>query len=96
MFVIVRDDLKTVGLKAAQGAHALAQHLIDYPNTQWKNNTLIFLKTENIYTLYNIVDFLELKNKKYSTFYEPDLNNELTAIAVYSERDNKFKKLKLL
>lgn len=32
MFIIVRDDLRNAGLKAAQGAHALAQYLIDYPD----------------------------------------------------------------
>ena len=33
MYIIVRDDLKNNGLKSAQGAHALAQFLIDIPDS---------------------------------------------------------------
>ena len=95
MFIIVRDDLKSVGLKAVQGAHALAQYLMENPKIkeEWNNHTLIFLKAENESFLKEIKRYLSVKGILYSTFKEPDLNNELTSICCYGNK-NIFKNLK--
>lgn len=72
-----------------QGGHAVAQYLIDHPNQKWNNEYLIYL--------YANVDMwknkLRDKHKEYSAFYEPDLNNALTAIAV-EDTGEMFKGLK--
>lgn len=97
MFIVVRDDLGSTGLKAAQGAHALAQFLIDYPDEQgeWNNNYLIFLKTDNLLTMEKLIDKMKRNRMKFSVFKEPDLNDEITALACYTKRDSIFKNLKL-
>lgn len=96
MFIIVRDDFRNMGLKAAQGAHALAQYMIENPDikTLWNNSTLIFLKTENENSLKEIINYLKHKGIIYSCFHEPDLNDELTSICCY-ESKGLFKNLKL-
>lgn len=71
-----------------QGGHAVAQWLLEHPNQNWNNNYL-----------YADLDKwrvrLDLTNKDYSTFREPDLNNQLTAIALQDD-GRMFKKLKLV
>lgn len=68
--------------------YAVAQWLLEHPNQNWNNNYL-----------YADLDKwrvrLDLTNKDYSTFREPDLNNQLTAIALQDD-GRMFKKLKLV
>lgn len=86
MYVLVRNDLSN-SQKAVQAGHALAEYLIRYPTTEWGNGTLIYLKVRNESTLKVWVDKLEKDNKTYSKFYEPDIGNQLTAVAVVADRD---------
>lgn len=65
-----------------QGGHAVAQWLLEHPNQEWNNSYLIYL-------------YADLVNKDYSSFYEPDLDNQLTAIALQDD-GRMFKKLKLV
>lgn len=68
--------------------YAVAQWLLEHPNQNWNNNYL-----------YADLDKwrvrLDLTNKDYSIFREPDLNNQLTAIALQDD-GRMFKKLKLV
>ena len=68
--------------------YAVAQWLLEHPNQNWNNNYL-----------YADLDKwrvrLDLTNKDYSMFREPDLNNQLTAIALQDD-GRMFKKLKLV
>jgi len=102
LYILTRNDLG-IAYQAVQGAHAVAQFCLDYPDNEWKNGYLIFLAVENEDDLkrwYN-----ELSNENYylpdkkkvlmSTFYEPDLDNELTAVAVYTT-GRKFKNLDIM
>lgn len=74
-----------------QGGHAVAQWLLEHPNQNWNNNYLIYLYAD----LDKWRVRLDLTNKDYSTFHEPDLNNQLTAIALQDD-GRMFKKLKLV
>lgn len=67
--------------------------MIEHPG-EWKNEYLIYLSIQDIEDLYKWASKIEEKDKKYSIFFEPDIGNEPTALAV---RDNGklFKKLKL-
>lgn len=86
MYIIVRGDLSET-YRMVQGAHALAQFAMDHPEEfkQWNNEYLIFLKVFNKIAL---VDFIIKKLSKsyvpYSLFKEPDLDNQITAIALYN------------
>ena len=66
--------------------------MLDYKETQtWNNNYLVYLYADIEKWEYK----LKLKNLNYSIFYEPDLDNIPTAIAVESD-GSLFKNLKLV
>ena len=96
LYVIVRDDLKDIAYKAVQAGHAVAQFVLDYPQDDWNNDYLIYVVVKNEQQL----KFWEMKVRdkslSFSSFIEPDLGNEMTALACYSNNDKMFSKLKLL
>lgn len=84
MYIIVRHDLKSKGYQAAQSGHALAQYMMEHKpheNGHWENDYLIFLETKTIHCLDRLMYKLEKNGFSYSKFHEPDMDNELTAIA---------------
>lgn len=81
LYVLIDQKLDAV-YGCVQGGHAVAQWLLEHPNQEWNNSYLIYL-------------YADLVNKDYSSFYEPDLNNQLTAIALQDD-GRMFKKLKLV
>ena len=94
LFVIVRKDL-TPSQRAVQAGHALAAYLLHSPNFRWKNETLIYLGVKGLTQLLNLKRKLDRHGINYVEFREPDLNNEVTAIA--SDEDCKiFERLNLL
>lgn len=82
MYVIVRNDL-SVAYRCVQGAHALSQYAMELNESfsVWDNQYLIFLSTPNLITLKEFVKQLKKQNVVYSSFKEPDLGNQITAIA---------------
>lgn len=102
LYVLTRKDLG-LAYQAVQGAHAVAQFCIDYPDHEWNNGYLIFLEFEDYGDLMEEEGFLDFDNntkskeKKipFSSFRESDLNEQLTAIAVYTN-GNKFKKVPMM
>lgn len=93
LYVIVRKDL-TPSQRAVQAGHAVAEYLLHSPK-QWKNETLIYLGVKSLTQLKNIKRKLGFRGVKFTEWREPDLNNEITAIA--SDCENPiFKKLNLL
>ena len=81
LYVLVSDKLKPV-YGCVQGGHAVAQWLLDNKNTQtWNNNYLIYLYADIDKWIYK----LKLNELEHSTFYEPDLDNAPTAIAIESD-----------
>lgn len=82
------------GNQAVQASHSLIQFVFEYPETSsvWvKNPYLVQLSVENEEKLYNLIRKLKKSNLKYSVFREPDLNNQVTAIAI--EPSDKTRKL---
>jgi len=92
--VIVRDDL-TVPQKAVQAGHAIAAFMLKHKDTQWDNGTLVYLKVNNKVALLNVMAGLWDTPNDRIAFFEPDLNNEITAIACLG-RNKVVKKLPLL
>ena len=102
LYVLTRKDLG-LAYQAVQGAHAVAQFGIDYSDHEWNNGYLIFLEVEDRGELHEWLGELEYLNKfkaepkkaPFSIFKEPDLDNELTAIAAYTN-GTKFRKLPIM
>jgi hypothetical protein len=87
MFVLVRNDLSK-SQQGVQGGHALAQFMLDYPDLaqEWNNRTIVYLKAD-----FQVVESLEkilpdnVLIDGISSFKEPDIGDQLTAIAVYGD-----------
>lgn len=92
LYVLVSNKLPPI-YGAVQGGHAIAQWMLEHSdNLYWKNETVVYLSC-------NIEKMLRrLRGFDISIFREPDLNNQITAIAVVQNPDNErlFKPLKLL
>lgn len=73
------------GYKVVQSAHALAEFAFKYREEfeAWRlgSNYLCCLETSRK-SLSRLIDRLELLGIKYCVFLEPDIGNQLTAIAV--------------
>jgi hypothetical protein len=75
LYVLVDAGLSK-SQQAVQSGHAVAEYLLENPNTEWDNGTLVYLKTPILET------FLY---KAEAIFQEPDLDNKITAIAFLAE-----------
>jgi hypothetical protein len=92
LFVIVRKDLNP-SQRAVQAGHALAEYMLN--SSRWKNSTLIYLGVRSLRQLENLKRRLEYEEIEHYPFYEPDLNNQMTAIAS-DKTSTLFDKLNLL
>ncbi len=83
MFILVRNDLSK-SKQAVQGGHALAAFMLSYPDLaeEWGNHTIVYLKTD-LETLTRHVKLLPLADINVAYFREPDIGDELTALAAY-------------
>lgn len=92
LYVLVSDKLTSI-YGAVQGGHAVAQYMLDNSRkkNKWKNETIVYLKCN----IKIIKTKLDIRGLDYSSWYEPDLDNELTAIAIYDD-GYIFRNLKLL
>ena len=99
--VITRSDL-SIGYQAVQAGHASIQFQHEHRRTakRWfkHSNYLIFLSVKNVTELTELISLAESNNIKVSVFREPDLDNEITAVAIEPciKSDELTKKLKLL
>jgi hypothetical protein len=84
MYVLVRNDLEGT-YRIVQGSHALAQYALSCPVqfAEWGNSTIVYLAVRNLIEMKAWKEKLLLSNKMFSTFYEPDLDGQLTGIACY-------------
>lgn len=82
LYTLIRSDLPK-NYQAVQAGHAVAQFALEYPN-DWRNETLIYLRVKD-------EEELQIWNQRFAElgvnqtpFQEPDLDNEMTALAVIS------------
>lgn len=73
---VLTDSKLSKAQQWVQATHAVAQHFIDFPNTPWKNYTLVMLQCKDIESW-----MTNLENVEHSQFREPHFNNKLTAIS---------------
>lgn len=92
--IITRKDLKP-GYQLVQSVHAAIEFIFQYPEESltwhFKSNHLACLSVNNESCLLELIEKLKISNIKYSIFKEPDIDNEITAIAI--EPNEKLKKL---
>ena len=86
MYVLVWNKLSK-SQQAVQAGHAVAQYLVQNPLSQWKNQTLVYLKVSEK-QLHNYFDELQgdaVLPDSCVGFFEPDIGNKLTAVSYVTE-----------
>lgn len=85
LYVVTRRDLST-GAQAVQGMHALVEFCLEYPSLakRWhdKSNYLCFLSVADEQELQELADVAHENYIIRECFYEPDLNDSLTAVVL--------------
>lgn len=85
LITVTRQDL-TPGYQTVQSAHALAEFIFKYPiiANDWhiNSNFLATLAVKNESELIQLTQKLEQNNIKFVIFNEPDIDNQITAIAI--------------
>lgn len=83
MFVLVRRDLNET-YRNVQGGHSIAEYSLKGNRRlyqRWNNHTLVYLGVSDEWALQKWSRKLRKNEKVFSQFYEPDLDDELTAVA---------------
>lgn len=82
--VVSRRDI-SIGYQSVQSAHALVQFQYEHPELAklWykESNYLAFLTVANEEELEKLIRKAEAKGIKHSIFREPDIDNQITAVA---------------
>lgn len=85
LYIVTRADL-SAGYQGVQGIHAAIQFAFENPdvNKEWfeKSNYLGFLSVHNEQELQLLIQKAYERNIKCSVFREPDIDNQITAIAL--------------
>lgn len=85
MYVITRSDLDP-GYQAVQSMHALRQFTAEHPEVdrQWfeQSNYLGLLSVANEIELQDLISMAVQQDIKFSIFREPDIEDQITAIAL--------------
>lgn len=90
MYCLAERHLSAIQ-KAIQSAHAVVEYGLTYGDTpeykQWaeKDKTLIVLEGGNSIDLEAIIQQLTFEGCSFETFYEPDMDNFMTAIALVAD-----------
>lgn len=94
LYVLTRQDLDPV-YAGVQGTHAVADLILHGKLEDWNNDYLIVLSVKDEDALKEWCWKLDNRGIHCGKFYEPDINHELTALAI--EGNGKlFKRLPLL
>lgn len=92
LYIIVRSDLAP-GLQLAQSCHAAQAFMVEHGSaaTDWlaTSGNLVVLHASSEAVLAGIAEHAAYQGLRYSAFREPDLGNQLTAIAVHGEAAKK-------
>jgi Peptidyl-tRNA hydrolase PTH2 len=90
LYIIGRADLAP-GLRAAQGGHAAFAFALEHPRVmkRWNNSYLIFLEVDDHHALRTLLRQTQLAGLTTSEWHEPDLDDQLTAIAIAPSESSK-------
>jgi peptidyl-tRNA hydrolase len=85
VYLVTRADLMP-GQQAVQAAHALTEFIFQHPTKaeRWKqeSNTLVMLAAPDERSLNDVIERATRHDIHLSVFYEPDLHDALTAVAL--------------
>lgn len=85
LYVIVREDLNP-SYQAVQAGHAAIQFQHDHSDiaNRWHrdSNYLVYLSAKDESHLFKLISKADNQDIKYSTFIEPDMGDQVTAIAL--------------
>lgn len=85
LYLITRRDISP-GYQAVQSCHALRQFTEEHPeiDKEWftRSNYLCLLSAKNEEELYSFICRAKDNNIRVSIFREPDIGNQITAIAL--------------
>ena len=94
LYVLLRNDLG-LAYGAVQAGHAVAEWMLQYgQGLEWKNGTLVYVSVANEEELIHWTQKLRMKGLEWAEFREPDIGNQLTAIACLTD-NGVFSKLRL-
>ncbi len=86
LVTVTRKDL-SAGYQLVQSGHAIAEWIKHFPElfAEWnkQSNYLVSLSTDNERTLQHLYDKLQWHGANVVAFYEPDIDNQMTAICYY-------------
>lgn len=94
LYVVVRKDLSK-SQQAVQGGHALAEYVLRNRDTDWNNGTLVYLGVRDESELKSLTTKLDYSKICHTTFREPDIGDEITAIASLGNNEH-FKRMCLI
>jgi hypothetical protein len=94
LYVVVNETLST-SQQAVQSAHAVAEFMKHHPHTTWQNGHLILLKDRPFYEG-NMIRYGWLSGVEHAEFIEPDLDNKVTAYALFGYKVEAMMKNKVL
>ena len=97
LYVVVNETLSP-SQQAVQAGHAVAAFLKKYPNTQWDNGYLIYLKDSPRFKDVNMSTYGAVRDAfhQYADFKEPDLGDKITAYACFGPSTEVYFKGKVL
>lgn len=85
LYIIVRADIP-VGYRVAQSVHAAFRFATEYQwlTSKWMNVSehICCVEVDTLTELESYVDLAEVYDVAHSTFHEPDMFDELTAVAL--------------
>jgi len=93
LHIVVNKDLSP-GLKLAQVAHVAHEFGKAYPQAD-VGDTMVVLEAGEDELLFNYIEVYQDKLTEVLGFFEPDLNNQLTAVAFGSAAKSKLRHLPL-
>jgi hypothetical protein len=94
LYVLIREDLSTQQ-QAVQAGHAVAEYLLRGPEHSWSNGTLVYLGVRDREIMERWITRLSDRYIPFVAFKEPDLNDEITALAVIA-KERVFRSLRLI
>ncbi|NJO64460.1 MAG: hypothetical protein HC836_41850 [Richelia sp. RM2_1_2] len=85
LITVTRQDI-SAGYQLVQSVHACADFIFEHFETasKWKfdSNSIITLATKDETSLLKLYESLKAKGATVTAFYEPDIDNQMTAISL--------------
>lgn len=95
LYVVVNETL-SISQQAVQSAHAVAEFMKKNPHTMWRNGHLILLKDKPKYDGNMTSYYSCFFGNDHAEFREPDLENKVTAYAIFGPKIENLMKSKVL